>query len=169
MPVTNLVPPPPGLTNELLLEFFLVFSRFEYAMKAAGWTKPKAGAAEPDWQRLINVVNAQDATITRPLLEAGAYLLSSPPKEQIRRSDGSLEWSPVRCDDDARLVACMLWGVKRVRNNLFHGGKFELLGKLSPRNWQLVESSLRVLERLLEVPVCEPIRRLYFEYVVEQA
>jgi hypothetical protein len=108
MPLTHLVPPPPGLTNELLLEFFLVFSRFEFAMKAAGWTRPDRDAAEPDWRCLIDEVEAQSAVVTSPLLDAGRYLLELPPKRQVRASDGSLGWSVVRCDDDARRVSCLL-------------------------------------------------------------
>ena len=45
------------VSKELLLEFFLTFSRFEYALKATGYYKrrpvkpPDWPKAEPDWDR----------------------------------------------------------------------------------------------------------------------
>jgi len=168
MPTTRLVPPPLEATSELLLEFFVVFSRFEYAMKAAGWYRRDVARAEPDWNGLITELERQEDDITRPLLEAGAYLLASPPNEQVRASDGSIVWSPVRCDVTREPLSCLLKSVKRVRNNLFHGGKFEHLWELSERNRRLVSDSLRVLECLLDVPLCASIRQNYLGYADEQ-
>lgn len=164
MAVTQLLPAPVGLSNELLLEFFLVFSRFEYAMKAAGWTSPDRTAAEPDWQRLIREIQAENHAVTAPMVEVGQYLLRAPPKQQVRRTDGGIGWSKVECNYTREQVACLLRSVKRVRNNLFHGGKFERLTELSDRNRDLVLGSLRVLECLLEQPACNAIREKYFEY-----
>jgi hypothetical protein len=164
MAVTQLLPAPVGLTNELVLEFFLVFSRFEYAMKAAGWTRPDRTAAEPDWQRLIREIQTENHAVAAPIVEAGQYLLLAPPKQQVRRPDGGIGWSEVECNHIPEQVACLLRSVKRVRNNLFHGGKFERLTELSDRRTNLVVGSLRVLECLLEQPACSAIREKYFEY-----
>src|SRR6266699_1578234 len=167
MSLTRIMPTPPGLTGELLLEFFLVFSRLEYAMKAAGWIKTDGGTAEPDWPRLIDELQHEDEAVTAALPAAGQYLLEAPPKKQIRNAAGVLDWSEVRCDDQHRRLSCLLWSVKRVRNNLFHGGKFELLPDLSDRNRRLVEGSLKVIEVLLDVPICEPIRQRYYAYAAD--
>jgi len=161
------MPRPAGLTDDLLLEFFLAFSRFEYAMKASGWMNPRAEQAEPDWRRLINEAQALDSSLTASILEVGAYLVEAPPKQQTR-SDAGLGWLAVKCDDADRKVAFLLSSVKRVRNNLFHGGKFAQLPDLSDRNQRLIKDSLRVLERLLDLPMCEGIREKYHGYAVEQ-
>ncbi len=168
MPLTHLMPPPApaGISSDLLLEFFLVFSRFEYAMKAAGWTR-EIREALPDWDRLANAAQDEAPGLTDALLDAGSYLLQEPPKKQVRRPSGELAWSLVDCDADHRPIACLILSVRRVRNNLFHGGKFERLRDLSERNGFLVEGSLRVLQELLELSTCRSIREAYFDMAVD--
>ena len=61
-----------AVDQQLLLEFFLVFSRFEYALKASGFHKrhpqnpPRNPRAEPDWDRfaasLRDTLNGRSTT-----------------------------------------------------------------------------------------------------------
>lgn len=80
------------------------------------------------------------------LLEAIEYLLGNPPQVQ-KLTDGGLEFQPVDLTGDTR-GAMALEAAKRVRNNLFHGGKHT---GHSPegRDSRLVRSALTVLHHCL--------------------
>lgn len=49
-----------GINNELVVEFFYMFSRFEYALKRAGFLKRKPNEmephAEPNWDTFANAI-----------------------------------------------------------------------------------------------------------------
>ena len=165
MPVTDLVKLPQGLDAELILEFFLVFSRFEYAIKSAGLLNPARARAEADWDALADRIADGNAPEVERLKAAGEYLLAEPPKRQDR--DGNmLKWTPVPSDRD-RPVHSILGSVRRVRNNLFHGGKYDEMGRLNDRNERLVTSSLAVLDAALEAPMCADVRDYYLAYAPE--
>jgi hypothetical protein len=51
----------PDNQRGLVIRFFVFFSRFEYAMKAAGWACAGRGdAAEPDWNRVVRQLKHAD-------------------------------------------------------------------------------------------------------------
>jgi hypothetical protein len=51
----------PDDQRDLVIRFFVCFSRFEYAMKAAGWVcAGKGDAAEPDWNRVVRQLKEAD-------------------------------------------------------------------------------------------------------------
>lgn len=154
---------PFGINDELLLQFFLTFSRFEYAMKAAGLVRQNGDTAEPDWSRLINKIQALDPLITSSLSVGGEYLIQAPPKKQTLKPEG-LCWEEVLCNADHHHVSCLLWSLKRVRNNLFHSSKFEVLRDLSDRNRRLVEGSLAVMDQLIRLEVCQDIYVKFNDY-----
>jgi hypothetical protein len=103
-------------------QMFRTFARFEYALKAAGYHKGE-GNAEPDWSKFAASVSSLFENPSDPSLsEAISYILSHPPKKQLIIG-GSLAWSEV--EPTANIQAdLVLQYVRRVRNNLFHGGKF---------------------------------------------
>ena len=82
-----------------------------------------------------------------------------PPKRQIVREDGSLTWEDLK-RENVTAIRWLLKIVRRVRNNLFHGGKYPYTPLPEPaRDTQLLESSLIVLEACLEWD--EEVRRWY--------
>jgi hypothetical protein len=102
--------------------FFFFFARFEYALKRVGFIL-RSKDAKADWladgrfhSDLIEKSKEED------FREAVAYLENSPPKKQIV-SHGHLQWTPDRYGGRWDLVR-ILTLVCRIRNNLFHGGKF---------------------------------------------
>jgi hypothetical protein len=133
----------PDRANAIIL--FFMFSRFEYALKRGGyvqWTEE----AKPDWGRYARDHAALLISISSSeFTDAVALLKDSPPKKQIIR-DGHLDWGQDRSVsgfDFARLL-CL---VRRVRNNLFHGGKvLELDGD---RNQKLIDASIAVMDTIL--------------------
>lgn len=110
--------------NELAFDFFREFARCEYCLKAVGFRKRNSRDVLADWVAFADdirpVLEMPDST---ELKEAVQYYLNHPPKKQIERVDGMLDWQdiPPSHKHQAELVLRL---VCRVRNNLFHGGKF---------------------------------------------
>lgn len=128
--------------------FFFYFARFEYALKRAGFGT-ETDDAQPDWDAFARKHSTLVTTDNEPgFQEAVAYLRGSPPKKQVATSTG-LEWT----DDDFHGqfdLPRVLVLVRRVRNNLFHGGKFQsgLAAEVS-RDTKLLDASLAVMEACL--------------------
>ena len=129
--------------------FFVFFSRYEYALKRAGYIQGRNGV-KPDWDEYARCKRAILGQIMEgPADEAVRFLQEVPPKKQVIRN-GKLGWEPDSYTgkfDLARLLTL----VCRVRNNLFHGGKFQEGPEEDiSRDRQLMEASLKVLQACLD-------------------
>ncbi len=125
-------------------EYFIFFSKFEYALKEAGLFKKEQVRAEPDWGEYINSLSElslDDLSVS----DDAKYLIKNPPKNQII-NNGKLGWKKINltCLCDA-INAC-----KRVRNNLFHGAKPSNSGNDTERNKKLLKGSMDILKKTLE-------------------
>lgn len=86
------------INRELLLNFFLTFSRFEYALKVSNFLKrPNPSVnnalrppdAQPDWDRFaISLQSTFQKDKNDQLLEASEYIIESPPWKQVIVNDG---------------------------------------------------------------------------------
>ena len=103
---------PPHATK--LLATFL---RFEFALKEAGFG-PEYGDAQVEWGRVTKRLGAAFFTRIKESGRADA-LIRRPPKKQITRGH-SLEWEH---KDSPDTISDLFEAVRRVRNNLVHGGK----------------------------------------------
>ncbi|WP_145930967.1 hypothetical protein [Immundisolibacter cernigliae] len=142
------------LSQELVCEFFAVFSRFEFALKDSGFIRAHKGHAEPAWRDFSASIAATFSVTARsPLDSAIAFLLGEPPMVQVSRCDWEHKRLHGNTDTERALDA-----VIRVRNNLFHGGKYT---PHSPpgRDEALVRASLAVLYACLEQD--ESLRNTY--------
>jgi hypothetical protein len=107
----------------LAFEFFREFARCEYCLKAVGLREHGRRDPTADWGAFAAQLQA---TFTEPespdLKTAVQYYVEYPPKKQVLR-DGLLDWASTLPDHEnhAELILRL---VCRVRNNLFHGGKF---------------------------------------------
>jgi hypothetical protein len=139
---------PEAPLNHLAAELFRTFSRFEYSLKAAGFHRGD-GDAEPDWRTFALSI---EAGLQNPngeeLREAIDYILHNPPKKQVIRN-GVLEWSDAPPTTNSRADLILLY-VRRVRNNLFHGGKFNGRWFEPERSKVLLRCSLVILQGCLE-------------------
>lgn len=132
--------------NELAVEMFRTFSRFEYALKATGFHN---GKAEPNWRAFSASINAHlENPNNDALAEAIEYIIEQSPKKQIIEN-GNLSWSTARPDTNLQADLILLY-VRRVRNNLFHGGKFNGRWFAPERSEQLLRHSLTILLSCLE-------------------
>ncbi len=138
--------------KELIFRFFAVFSRFEYALKRSK-TRLKDGDATADWDAYGGELRGRFASVpAQTFQDACTYLKSEPPKKQVIEN-GVLKWKNtyegnVRFTENDVLIL-----VRRVRNNLFHGGKYPSGPVVDDmeRNNKLVRCALTVLETCLEL------------------
>lgn len=132
--------------KDLLVKFFVVFSRFEYALKRTGYCFPDRNSiATPDWKKFSQECCALSQDDLSRLNEAGKYLLEFPPKQQVY-ANNVLSFAAVAWEKEPHPAAKLIRYVKIVRNNLFHGGKYpgEPVEDVS-RNKDLLASCLGVL------------------------
>jgi hypothetical protein len=133
--------------RELIFRFFYRFSRFEFALKRADLLRDHTpGArADPGWPDFID----QFKQGYEPS-EAAKGLVEANPKREIVGPDGhSLAFTEV-CAGDSELGHVVALA-RTVRNNLFHGGKYDSEGWDNPaRMRKLVTLSMKVLDELAE-------------------
>jgi len=131
------------------IKFFFIFSRFEYALKRSRYTKGDEKSVEANWTKFGNDVKEVFHKTSCPeLTEAISYLKENPPKKQVLKNN-TLDWD---CPEEKQDIQRLIDAVKRVRNNLFHGGKYPLPAEpvTDPsRNRELIKHSITVLKYLL--------------------
>lgn len=137
---------------ELVLEFFAIFSRLEYCLKELGFVRPgPGGRAECDWYAfeawIEDTYRESDIEADDEVHSAIAYLTSEPPMVQMY-NDGATTWASVDLPGPTH-IAKAFESSRRVRNNLFHGGKHS---PHSPpgRDERLVTSSLALFRSCIE-------------------
>ncbi len=148
--------------HDLAWRFFFMFMRFEYALKASEYLEDPNGRARPDWNQLVRDLEGLfERPTTDRLGEAIDYYLQVPPKEQWAER-GRLVWRdvPRRGRTNADWI---LLGVRRVRNNLFHGGKLSGPYFENPeRSAELMEYAMVILESCL-IALPDTLGRAYHE------
>lgn len=136
--------------DRLAFEFFKLFAQYEYALKAMGYGRSRNGHAEADWDRFANEVGAQVLRLETPdVKEACDYLFRTPPKRQVWADAGHVDWATVTSQD--RSAQTLFAHLRRVRNNLYHGGKFNGRWIDPDRSRELIGSSLGILRALTEL------------------
>ena len=133
----------------LVSNFFFTFARMEYALKATGRFKRNCHNAEADWTKLAkDICNSFNKNAKAELKEAVEYYLSSPPMKQVINNN-QLEWDNTLPDYTSELDL-ILSLINRVRNNLFHGGKFRdrYLAE-DERSEQLIRHGLTIMNHCL--------------------
>lgn len=136
--------------HKLAGDFFRLFSRLEYALKANGYLIPNRRNAEADWARFaVEIHDAFNSLEVEELEYAISFMLNEPPKKQIN-ANGLVEWDepPPNASNQTDLL---LQYVRRVRNNLFHGGKFNGRWFAPERSGPLIDSSIKILNACLQV------------------
>lgn len=126
--------------RELVFKFFTVFSLFEWALKQNDKFRTyRNGKLEANWKVFAEDIHPgfeQDS-----VRESVDYLLNTPPKKQTL-VNGFLDYKETKRDEPNDTVWLSKL-IRRVRNNLFHGGKF---GYRPQRDTLLIMHSLVLLE-----------------------
>lgn len=160
---TNHLPPVPeairrladSTDRQLAWQFFVFFSRFEYALKRTGrYLKLGKTNAEADWEKFARIHASEfDAVIDERLEVAVNYFKAEPPRKQLNDA-GRMSWSePGWYDERDPLLKWLLAVVVcRLRNNLFHGGKFPLVAVSEPsRDSDLIAYAITILDAALKL------------------
>lgn len=163
-----------ALTKHLLLDFnqhieeysnvialFLIFSRFEYALKEAGFLKNDK--AKPDWGSFSDKINDYLPSRKNEYDEfrnAIDYLNRCPPRIQIVKERNGIKLLDWKCykpqGNEARVLTEY---IRRIRNNLFHGGK----NPFAPtRDSKLIKSATTILKHFLELDTASDVKRHYY-------
>jgi hypothetical protein len=138
--------------HETLLEFLVTYSRFEYALKRAGYTKNENGDAEANIEKFISDKKMNFSKKNNESLESAVNYLLSYPAEKQTIKDGKLGFGKhvgtTQGPDICRLYHC----IRITRNNLFHGGKYPHKPITDPsRNMELIENSIIVLNEFIKL------------------
>lgn len=129
--------------ESLAFEFFREFARYEYCLKATG-LREESRAAKASWSRYAaEVTHVIDAPQGQDLVSAIGYFTDHPPKKQIV-NDGVLGWDEALPDHQSKAELILLL-VCRLRNNLFHGGKFNGHWFEPQRSEDLMQHALVIL------------------------
>lgn len=108
-----------GETQQLVYAFFLQFSRLEFALKESGYVKADfRDSAGPDWKRFI-----EQYSYAYVLDKVENELMADPPLRQVYRNE-QISWVDFEFPDASTQLNNLVFALKTMRNNLFHGGKF---------------------------------------------
>ncbi|WP_417809705.1 hypothetical protein [Thioclava sp.] len=127
------------------VRLFKVMMRLEFALKDAGYVMAgQRQAAEVQWDRYAKEKLGSAFWSEIKKATSAAALIESPPKRQVVDKGGNLAWE----DSGAvRSVQELVGALRRVRNNLFHGGKSGDID--AERNARLYAASFYVIEQIL--------------------
>lgn len=136
--------------KDLLFNFFLNFSKFEFALKTSRFAAGNEKKVSPDWDRFAaSLKNIFDKTQNETLTNAINYFLNNPPCKQVLIKD-VMSWNASVPNNGISEIETVLLLIRRVRNNLFHGGKFNSdIHKDKGRTITLLKSSLVILNACL--------------------
>lgn len=134
------------------ITFWIVFSRFEYALKRENYATGDQRSVAANWDKLASDLNGVwNADRTPELRTTVDYFINQPPKKQTLQNN-SLEWTDSVLPQHEPELKRLLTYVRRVRNNLFHGGKFNTGPVPAPeRDTVLITNSLIVLDECLSL------------------
>jgi len=130
--------------DALAFDFFREFARYEYCLKVTG-LRSRASVAEASWDKYAaEVAHVFDNPPTSAFGEAVEYFTRYPPKKQIIKAD-VLAWEEESRSESGAKALRMLLRIRRVRNNLFHGGKFNDIWFAPERSELLLSHALVIL------------------------
>jgi hypothetical protein len=146
MPFLNSVYTQVDFDRKLVFKFFTLFSLFEYALKKTQFKRIRNGILEATWDDFAIQISPHFHPRQGSKLQVTVnYLLTIPPKKQILDVHNRPIFEPnvVRPANVTNDTVWLSILIRRVRNNLFHGGKFTFD---RPRDPDLISSLLLVLE-----------------------
>ena len=136
--------------ESVIFDFFITFSRLECALKnTKRFLHPHH--AEAQWEKFAKIIAPSfNSDQTPGLRSAVDYIINNPPKKQVINA-GILTWSDCILNGSFSTTGKLCVYIRRIRNNLLHGGKFN--GNYNPdsRNFQLISYSTLILNQMIEL------------------
>jgi hypothetical protein len=154
--------------RQLAWNFFVFFSRMEYALKRSGkYLKKGTDDAQPNWNGFASDYKHNfNPEGSAELQAAVKYFQDQPPRKQLRVGD-KMSWSDrQQYGGQEPLLIWLLRMICCVRNNLFHGGKFPLIPISDPsRDREVLLNSLVILEASL--PLDSEVQTQFYDGIDE--
>ncbi|MCQ6960424.1 hypothetical protein [Mucilaginibacter aquariorum] len=137
--------------KKLIVNFFISFSRFECALKTSiVFANGDENKVEANWDRFVVSISQDfNPDISKELKEAVEYIIENPPKIQAI-ANKQLIWRARVFHQNTSDINKLCLHIRDIRNNLFHGGKFN--GNYEPdisRNYILINSAIIILNAWL--------------------
>ncbi len=131
--------------DQLAFRFFKLFARYESTLKERGYfSSGKGGHILVDWNRFANdVVGPTFAQDLGNSAAAAMHILENPPKRQAVNDQNQIIWADVSANDKS--VQALFGHIQRMRNNLYHGAKFNGTWFDPQRSWDLLRNGLVIL------------------------
>ena len=136
--------------EERCKEFFTLFARFEYAMKVVGFRRRNNRRIDLLWNDMADsIMGHLTDEKNADLRTAISYILMKPPKKQDLVDD-EIIWVDANANRGNEIYDLFVY-ICRVRNNLFHGGKYKGRYLSDPeRSLELIAHCSTVLNACLE-------------------
>jgi hypothetical protein len=148
--------------QNLMIEFFITFSRFECALKASNFANVNNEKVNANWDAFVASIAATfNIEKSAGLKVAVEYLIQNPPRIQSL-DNGQLSWRDRPFQKNVTPLTRLNLSIRDIRNNLFHGGKFN--GNYQEdisRNFILLKNSIIILNEWLELS--ETVRNNYLQ------
>ncbi|HAX9712217.1 hypothetical protein I5M95_00750 [Serratia marcescens] len=133
--------------ERLAFDFFKRFSTAEYALKVSGFYKKRNRHfydADADWDSFANEQSTIDIVSDVNLRNSVRFILDNPPKKQVITM-GVIDWAEITPENMTDCQRLFIY-IRRIRNNLFHGGKFGNGQWFEPqRSRQLMEAAIEII------------------------
>ncbi|EPR1042091.1 MULTISPECIES: hypothetical protein [Enterobacteriaceae] len=132
--------------DSFAFKFFKLFAQYEYFLKKENFFQTIRNKIIVDWDSYANkVVGKNFMDLLGESSASADYILKNPPKAQVV-VNGVIVWKDV--NNNEINVQALFGHIGRVRNNLFHGGKFNGTWFDPARSALLLRHSLIILECL---------------------
>jgi hypothetical protein len=136
----------------LMVDFFITFSRFECALKTSNFVSGDENKVSANWDEFIKSVRGSfKKDKNAQLTQAVDYIIQNPPRIQMYE-DKQLGWRNRIFQDNEPEISKLGLSIRDIRNNLFHGGKFN--GHYQEdisRNFILLKSAIIILNDWLSL------------------
>lgn len=112
--------------QSLINEFFVTFSRFEYALKASGFATGNNERVNPNWDAFTASIrdSFENENKSKSIQTAIKYLENNPPKIQTFIDD-QLGWRERTFQPNEPLINRISLSIRDVRNNFFQWGTIQ--------------------------------------------
>ena len=139
--------------QNLITEFFITFSRFECALKESGFATGNGQHVNPNWDSFTQNISTSFENSEKNVTVKNAieYLSNNPPRIQ-NLENGLLSWRGRIFQNNDPTINKLSLSIRDIRNNLFHGGKFN--GNYEEdvsRNFILLKHSIVILNHWLNL------------------
>ena len=146
--------------NKEAINFIVIFSRFEYALKRAGFASGNTNSISANWDRFYSRKEIKIFINTKidSNISSYMYILKNPPKKQVLINN-RIEWIDIKYNSQ---IDAINLSIRTVRNNLFHGGKYPLRPISDElRNIDLLSACNNVMLSLLDFDTS--IRQYFYD------